>query len=247
MPFDRDTAKLTVELSRLAYRESNEAKEGAAGLGLDEFLFFDGLNSTQAFTAANAGNRFLVFRGTEAANPRDWATDSRFQPIALAAGSVHSGFNGGVEEVWPEIVAEMAGDDRPLTITGHSLGGGLALLAASRLKEAGTPPADVYVYGCPRVGLTDFRDGYDGTLRDVTYRIINHIDIVTRVPLLTQGYRAPGQRMYFDRSGDFHEDAGAWQIIKDDLHFRLTNFRSIEALGLAPHGIGAYRRLVDTL
>ena len=240
MAFDPDLAKLTVDLAKLAYRDADSARSGAASHGLDQFRFFDGETSTQAFTATDANRRFLSFRGTESNNPRDWVVDSRFKPRPAALGSVHSGFDGALDEVWEEVLEEIGEDVRPLVITGHSLGGGLATLAAARLADTGSPPAAVYVYGCPRTGLAGFRDGYDATLRDVTFRIINHIDIVTRVPLLIQGYRAPGQRMYFDRNGGFHPDAGAWQIAKDDLVYRLTNFKSIKALGLGTHEMGAY-------
>ncbi len=240
MSFDAELARLTVELSKLAYRSAQTAEAGAAGHGLGEFRFFDGATSTQAFTGADATRRFLAFRGTESNNPRDWVVDSQFKPRPAALGSVHSGFDGALDEVWEDVLAELADDNRPLIITGHSLGGGLATLAAARLADSDEPPAAVYVYGCPRTGLGGFRDSYDAKLRDVTFRIINHIDIVTRVPLLVQGYRAPGLRMYFDRDGTFHPDAGAWQIAKDDLRYRITNFRSIRALGLGTHEINAY-------
>ena len=105
----------------------------------------------------------------------------------------------------------------------------------------------MYVYGCPRPGLSGFRDAYDAILKGKTHRVINHIDIVTRVPLLRQGYRAPGLRQYFDKSGNFHENAGAWQVIKEDLIYRLTNFRSITALGIGTHEISAYRDRVNSL
>jgi len=247
MSFNADLAKLTVDLAKLAYRNAEAAEAGAAGHGLGEFRFFDGATSTQAFTAADEARRVLSFRGTESNNPRDWVVDSRFKPRPAALGSVHSGFDGALDEIWDAVLAEVGDDSRRLIITGHSLGGGLATLAAARLADVDRHPAGVYVYGCPRTGLTGFRDGYDAGLRDVTFRIINHIDIVTRVPLLVQGYRAPGQRMYFDRNGVFHADAGAWQIAKDDLIYRITNFRSIKALGLETHEIGAYVERVTAL
>jgi triacylglycerol lipase len=247
MSFDVAVARLTVDLAKLAYRDAVAAEAGAAGHGLGEFRFFDGATSTQAFTAADVTRRVLSFRGTESNNPRDWVVDSQFRPRPAALGSVHSGFDGALDEVWESVLEEIAQDPRQLIITGHSLGGGLAILAAARLADSGRPPAAVYVYGCPRTGLSGFRDGYDAGLRDVTFRIINHIDIVTRVPLLVQGYRAPGRRMYFDRDGAFHPDAGAWQIAKDDLVYRLTNFRSIKALGLSTHEIDAYLERVATL
>ena len=247
MPFDRDVAKLTVELSRLAYKDATDAHTGASAQGLGEFKFYDGGNSTQAFFAASGTDRYLSFRGTESNNARDWVVDAKFSPKPGALGKVHSGFDEALDEVWTDVAADLAGDARPLTITGHSLGGGLAILAAARLIDAGSSPAAVYVFGCPRPGLTGFRDSYDGALKNLTHRVINHIDIVTRVPLLTQGFRAPGLRQYFDKSGTFHESAGAWQIIKEDLIYRATNFKSIEAIGLGTHEIGAYMARVNSL
>lgn len=247
MTFDRELAKFTLELSSLAYRAEPDAAHGVANLGLGEFQFFDGGMSTQAFIAATTDHRYLAFRGTESTNPRDWMVDARFSPIDAIFGKVHSGFDSALTEVWDAVVAASDGDERPLTVTGHSLGGGLAILAASRLADAGHLPSSVYVFGCPRVGLADFRGRYDGDLRDRTHRVINHIDIVTRVPLLLQGFRAPGHRQYFDSQGVFHQDARAWHVIKDDLIYRFTNFRSIKAIGLDTHEIGAYRSLVQTL
>lgn len=246
MAFDISVAKLTADLSRLAYKAASGAEAGAAGHGLGEFKFFTA-SSTQAFTAADDDRRFLAFRGTEATNPIDWARDAQFRPRPAALGRVHSGFDGALDEVWAEVEAEIDGDTRPLTITGHSLGGGLAIVAASRLAAAASPPAAVYVFGCPRTGLSDFRDAYDVTLEDVTFRIINHIDLVTRVPLLAQGYRAPGRRMYFDESHTFHPDAGAWQVAKDDLSYRLRHFGRIQSLGLSTHEMGEYMDRVDSL
>lgn len=246
MSFDPDLAKLTALLSRLAYRDEAAAAAGVADHGLGEFRFFTAA-STQAFTAADQARRFLAFRGTESTNPVDWARDAQFKPRPTALGRAHSGFDAALDEVWTDVVAELADDTRPLIITGHSLGGGLSIIAGARLVEGQTPPSAVYVFGCPRTGLGDFRDAYDAALRDVTFRIINHIDLVTRVPLLTQGYRSPGRRMYFDASHTFHPDASAWHIAKDDLSYRLRHFGRLQSLGLSTHEIGAYMKQVESL
>lgn len=246
MSFDPVLAELTVTLSRLAYKDATSAQAGAADRGLDEFRFFTA-SSTQAFMAADTTRRFLAFRGTESTNPVDWARDAQFKPRPAALGQAHSGFDAALDEVWAEVTPVLAGDARPLIITGHSLGGGLSIMAAARLVEAGTPPAGVYVFGCPRTGLADLRDAYDAALREVTFRVINHIDLVTRVPLLVQGYRAPGRRMYFDASHEFHADAGAWHVVKDDLAYRFRHFGRIQSLGLITHEIGAYIQRVASL
>ena len=246
MSFDIAAAKLTADLSRLAYKDAPQAEAGAAGHGLGDFKFFSG-SSTQAYTATDATRRFLAFRGTESTNPIDWARDAQFMPRLSFLGRVHSGFDLALNEVWTQVHEEISGDPRPLTVTGHSLGGGLAFMAAARLADAETRPAAVYVFGCPRSGLADFRGAYDAGLKDVTFRIINHIDLVTRVPLLWQGYRAPGRRMYFDESHAFHADAGAWHIAKDDLRYRLRHFGRIKSLGLSTHEISEYMDRVNSL
>ena len=247
MNFDPDTARLAAQLCRIAYLDPDAGETGSADQGLGEFNFFDGGASTQGFGVGNEADRYLVFRGTESNNPRDWLTDARFGPRSTSLGRVHSGFDDALDEVWSDVLAHLGTDPRHLTITGHSLGGGLAILAAARLAESGRSPKAVYVFGCPRVGLADFRDAYDSLLQASTFRIINHIDLVTRVPLLVQGYRVPGRRMYFDAGQEFHADAGAWHVAKDDLAYRLRHLGRIESLGLSTHEMGVYIERVNSL
>ena len=243
MSFEVGIARLTVELARSAYRSAERAESDAAALGLTDFAWYTA-DSTQAFSASDADCGYLAFRGTEA-NPVDWTQNARFKPIVgELGGKVHSGFRSGVDEVWDGVLADVATLGKPMVLTGHSLGGALATLAASRLHEAGHPIAAVYTYGQPRTGLTDFRSAFEARLDDVTYRFINHIDLVTRVPLLSQGYRHIGQRVYFDGAGRAHVNAGAWRIAYDDLKYRLAHFGRIEAAGLAQHERRTYAELV---
>ncbi len=198
--------------------------------------------------AQDETHRHLVFRGTESTNHIDWMRDAEFRPVKGAfATRVHSGFRRALDEVWPAILPEVAADDRKLVLTGHSLGAGLATLAAARLAANDNPVGEVYTYGSPRVGLRDFAAAYTARLGANTYRVINHIDIVTRVPLLVQSYRHVGSRMYFDGSGLFHPNAGAWHIAKDDLAARLRHFGTIRAAGVSPHDIPRYIERIETI
>jgi len=247
MALDTDRARQLVRLSQSAYRSEQRAGDDAAALGLGEFRFYSG-QSTQAFTATDADHVHLAFRGTEATNPVDWAKDAQFRPTTGEFGAkVHSGFRSALDEVWSDISPVITAANKPAFVTGHSLGAALAALAGARLSEAGLAVAGVYTFGQPRTGLKDFRTAYDAKLGDVTLRFVNHIDLVTRVPLLIQGYRHVGARMYFDGSGNFHPNASAWEVAKEDLAFRLTHFGRIKAAGLTPHEISAYVRLVDTI
>jgi triacylglycerol lipase len=188
----------------------------------------------------------VAFRGTEA-NPVDWITDARFNPVAGAFGApVHSGFKVALDEVWDD-VAGLAGRPLSLFFTGHSLGAALATLGAARWAESGGNVAGVFTFGQPRTGQTAFVSAYNAKLADVTYRFVNHIDLVTRVPLWVQRYRHVGRRMYWDGSGRFHGDASWWQVAKDDIAYRFAHFGRIQSIGLEPHFVPAYSKLVDEL
>ena len=247
MPLDITLAKLTVKLSRSAYRSPIDAETDVGALGLTGFAWYTE-TSTQALSAVDGDHFYVAFRGTEADNPVDWITDANFAPTSGVFGtSVHSGFREGLDDVWAEIVATVAAAGKPVVITGHSLGAALATLAAARLTDAGHQIAALHTYGQPRTGLVDFRAAFESSLADVSFRFVNHIDLVTRVPLLLQSYRHIGQRVYFDASGVVHINASGWKIAVDDLKYRFSHLGSIKAAGLSPHNISAYVRLVESL
>ena len=69
-------------------------------------------------------------------------------------GKVHLGIATALDFVWDSFKDRISAD-RPLFITGHSLGGGLATLAAARLSQ-GRDVHGVYTFGSPRVGDSEF-------------------------------------------------------------------------------------------
>ncbi|KAL5728433.1 hypothetical protein ACHQM5_001518 [Ranunculus cassubicifolius] len=75
------------------------------------------------------------------------------------------------------------GETLSISITGHSLGAALAVLAADELSTCETrmPPIAVYSFGGPRVGNRGFANRITNNGVKVL-RVVNSQDVVTRVP-----------------------------------------------------------------
>jgi acetyl esterase/lipase len=87
-----------------------------------------------------------------------------------------------------------------ITVTGHSLGGALAALAAIELRRA-YPAAlvRVYTFGAPRVGNRAFSALYDAHVPD-TWAVVNLEDPVPRVP--KGPFKGPRRRVVLTNDGD---------------------------------------------
>ena len=73
-------------------------------------------------------------------------------------------------------------------ITGHSLGGALAQIAAAALDRDNL--AACYTFGSPRVGTA----GFDEQVKCPHYRVINNWDLIPGLPLaFFRGYRHNGE------------------------------------------------------
>lgn len=127
---------------------------------------------------------------------RDLFTDLDALPLPWpGGGKVHRGFVGALDRVWSQIEGQLDGLDMPVLYTGHSLGGALATLAASR-----RPPDTLYTFGSPRVGDKEF---VAGMAKTVTYRYVNCCDVVAQIPPAV--YQPLGTLRYIDSYGKLAE------------------------------------------
>lgn len=107
-----------------------------------------------------------------------------------------------------ELVAEMSSTSTPrVMLTGHSLGGATATLAAHALAQrppgggAHRPPVQpiVYTFGQPRVGNVAFATEYD-RLVPHHFAVINDLDPVPRVPVVSRRRSKPGRGLAAPRA-----------------------------------------------
>lgn len=215
---------------------------GLSAGALSRLRFFNA-GGSQAYLAVFDDVAVLGFRGTEAADPRDWLADVKFRMARdqLTGGRVHRGFLGALDRIWPPILEALLAPSRRsrrLVIVGHSLGAGLAIIAAARLALITDLPLELITFGAPRAGGA----GLVAALSGVRWvRVVNGADVVTRLPPWIFGYRHGGDLRYMPRAGPVMRGASWMTIFADRL--RRADFRPSRAAAnaLGDHRIGVYR------
>jgi hypothetical protein len=145
-------------------------------------------------------------------------------------------------------------------ITGHSLGGALAILCALECWRQALPVSGVYTFGQPRVGNAAFAALYDRTrmingpvLRDITFRVVNQNDIVPRTPGLLLGYRHGGTELFLPASLDggigtgWQLNPGPWLRAWSDLLGLYGAWRHRRDVLVSEHFLSAYCRRINAL
>ena len=141
---------------------------------------------SQAFLArkptveGHDGMRILAFRGTEKSFA-DFKTDLRANLVKPTEGQtdelIHEGFYLAFGTVKKKILEDLSlNPELPLYVTGHSLGGALAIVATRFIAKDSLGAC--YTFGSPRVGNLDM----GLVFRTPIYRIVNSSDVVPRTP-----------------------------------------------------------------
>ncbi|MEO6784644.1 MAG: lipase family protein [Chthoniobacteraceae bacterium] len=170
----------------LAYSPQDEVRRFLDKWGFDHATFRPLRRAdTQGFVVRGPAGVIVSFRGTEPTNIADWLSDVDFHRVKSGnlPGLVHGGFAVALDAVKDDLLSairELAGGGQPVWITGHSLGGALAVLAAAVLKfDAGFDGiAGTYTYGQPRMSDEGFCNEFEAVLGDCLFRYVNDHDIV---------------------------------------------------------------------
>lgn len=198
------TAHCLARASAAAYQEVPEQYPAFGKLRLCRVETFASADQvTRGFVGAGHSALVLAFRGTD--RPQDWIANLNYAQLEGYGGRVHRGFAQALESVWEALfclVRTLRDKKQTVWITGHSLGGALATLAAQRL-EATCGPVRVYTFGQPRVGDPAFAEAF----RPALFRIVNYRDIVATLPLPGpfHRYRHVGRLLWLDGKGRLHK------------------------------------------
>lgn len=172
----------------------------------DVKVFSNAIGGIQGFTAfSHSLNAVLVvFRGSS--NIQNWILNigTTRSSYSLCSGcSVHTGFSGGynlvasaVKTAVQNLKAKYRGSK--LFITGHSLGGALAILCTADFKSVFGTVDLTYTFGQPRVGNQAFADWYEATHPN-TFRLVDYADIVTHLPPSNLGFVHNNNQIWYQR------------------------------------------------
>ncbi len=233
-----------------------------AGKGFSNFVWIDltgVFKDLCAFIVSSNDYHLLVFRGTKL--PQDWMTDLACTPVRFdwvfnggpAIGEIHAGFGHCLADGFGDIIAALSPRDlnKPLLITGHSLGGALAALAGACFNVLGSPVPTVsaiYTFGQPRIGLHDFCNTYSRILADKLVRFVNKKDLVPRVPFRNWDYSDEGTMIHFDSTGQPAIQSPEWQGFLARTIQSLGDFFEIVShikVDVGDHSMAGYRLLVE--
>lgn len=190
------------EASELAYLSESPGRAAfKERLGLDARLVSVG--NTQAWLGVDASNIVVAFRGTESPESLDGLKDILLTDAMnllvvpegrlghdLASAGVgarfHKGFVDAIAAVWDPLSAaieqELARTERPVWLTGHSLGGALALFAGWLLKRRFVAVHEIVTFGAPMIGNRLACEAFNREFAGRIRRYVNGRDPVPKLP-----------------------------------------------------------------
>ena len=175
----------------------------------------------------------LSFRGTQPSRIADLKTDldaAMIEVPGIGAGvaKVHRGFYTAFEAIREPVNAVLkANPELPVYITGHSLGGALALVATRFIANQSS--GSCYTFGGPRACNEAFAD----QIFTPVYRIVNASDgvpavpppksvmkamswVIGQIPLVKKAAPLLDTMMDYRHHGDYRHLSSAREILSDD-------------------------------
>jgi hypothetical protein len=172
------------------YRNFDFTQEAFLGL-LNQGLVSKGFQIIYTRAIQNKKlKRFVINEttGTRGGHEIDLELSSRLLPIIRQI----EGNDHAIADVVAQKLTPYQPEQCKVFVTGHSLGGALATLAARHIRMLGYD-VDLYTFASPRVGDPTFAKSFQGLN---CYRIANSEDVVTVVPPSTE--RVVGDEMLRD-------------------------------------------------
>lgn len=173
---------ILANMSHVAYYDHNQIERRLSDFDLEIRFYQDG-EGGEAFLAIDQDKAFLSFRGTVPSDLDDLLVDANFLQKKYKGAYLHKGFLEATESLWNKRGIEKDLKElgnRKIYVTGHSLGGAMAVIASMNYDFE-----KVVTFGEPRVGTN-----LCSPLNDPSghIRFVNGNDLVTTLPPESPAY-----------------------------------------------------------
>ncbi len=195
----RDSAIALARISKLSYEPDDDVHQTLLEWGFTHASPVS-VGPQHAWLAFHPAITVLAFRGTN--ESADWIANIDILPERVPRGRIHRGFFHGYASLKVGIAAELTTRHDPqakLWITGHSLGGALAIVSAHDFLMVNNRELfGLYTFGQPAVVAGEFTNKLADEVGKDYVRFVNESDIVTRIPPF---YHHFGHRVWFRNGG----------------------------------------------
>ncbi|KAJ5159960.1 uncharacterized protein N7482_006964 [Penicillium canariense] len=195
----------------------------------DTTIVYDFSNTTATDTAGyiavDRTNKAIVlaFRGSYSV--RNWIADAAFlytDPSLCDGCEGDLGFWSSWALVRDDMIKNLNGavdanPDYDLAVVGHSLGAGVATLAAADLRGRGYPSIKLYAYASPRVANIPLATYI--TAQSNNYRFTHTDDPVPKLPLLAMGYVHISPEYYITAPNNASVSANQVTVLEGEVNF----------------------------
>ncbi|TYQ28389.1 lipase family protein [Pseudanabaena sp. UWO311] len=204
-------------------------------------------NSAQAVLIEHEDYFCLAFRGTD--EKTDWLDNLNMFPERALFGEFHRGFWNSVGDVWEPLydryISLRKEKRRPIFLTGHSLGGAMATVAAARFIQMDSPFVSTYTFGQPRAMTLETSRIFNQSAMNRCFRFQNNNDIVTRMPARIMSYSHVGTYLYISEEETIYNDPGFWFRFIDSVEGSFESFAQLGRLdALSDHRMELYLNAV---
>lgn len=249
---DKETAYWMAQISKQVYEKISDQDSSPNVKTIcenlkeedDKFINVFGFNRNRAQAILVEHNDYLcmAFRGTDELS--NWLDNINAFRVKELFGEFHRGFWNSVKDVWDEINGKYQelnnSQRRPLFLTGHSLGGAMATIAASRLIHMDDPFISVYTFGQPRTMTRSTAQIFNIESKGRFFRFNNNNDLVTRAPSRLMGYSHVGTYLHISRKGQISQELGYWFNFLDSVGGALESLRESGIDGIEDHDMNKY-------